>query len=238
MPWSCPSCASVMVNAVDYCIYCKTRLHKTTPRPENFELICDEFDLDLAACYCYGLELVFWKYRQELSLTMTDREELFKKFFNEEKALVSSLSDLELRERIIELEKIATEAKIRLTTAGGEARERNTKSKQSKGILANVSSINIDSETINTLARREKMSKVDKNIEAMIKLGMSREDAEKLYKGSTVAELRHGKHESQEKKQTLAEAAALLNNLNKPAEEKKEEETKPKAKLNLSFLKK
>jgi hypothetical protein len=34
--WKCPECGATMMGRVKYCVYCKQRLHKDTPRPADY----------------------------------------------------------------------------------------------------------------------------------------------------------------------------------------------------------
>jgi hypothetical protein len=34
--WICPECQATMFGRVKYCVYCKQRLHKDTPRPSDY----------------------------------------------------------------------------------------------------------------------------------------------------------------------------------------------------------
>lgn len=36
-PWKCSECGAVMFGRMKYCVYCKLRLGKDTPRPADFK---------------------------------------------------------------------------------------------------------------------------------------------------------------------------------------------------------
>lgn len=35
--WKCAECGATMFGRVKYCVYCKQRLHKDTPRPSDYD---------------------------------------------------------------------------------------------------------------------------------------------------------------------------------------------------------
>lgn len=113
---------------------------------------------------------------------MSTNENLFKDFFNNEKALVSNMDDNALREHIIGLQTIAFEAKARLTAADSEVRERRARNTKAKGIAVSLQTDDITSNAINKIdARTKKLSKVEKEIERLVGIGVDRAVAEKMY---------------------------------------------------------
>jgi len=122
---------------------------------------------------------------------MSPKEKLFAKFFSEEKTLISSMDDMMLRAHIEELQNIAFEARARLTASDDEARERTAKKKSSVRATVENDDKDFTSAAINNLNERsKKMSKVEKEIERLVTLGIAREDAENMYKASTVVTIK------------------------------------------------
>ncbi len=98
---------------------------------------------------------------KELGL-MTPQEELFAKFYNQEKILVKDMDTVQLREHREQLSQIAFEAKARLVAADDEGRDRNAKTK-GKEWLVTVDSTVVSSDAINAVKQRAaRMSKMDK----------------------------------------------------------------------------
>ena len=96
------------------------------------------------------------------SENMTEQEELFAKFYNEEKIFIKDMDVAQLREHRITLSKIAFEAKARLGAIDDDQRERNAKVKNKEFILTDVNNVP-DSELINApKLRQARMSKIDK----------------------------------------------------------------------------
>lgn len=122
---------------------------------------------------------------------MTDKDELFKGFFNSEAVFVSNLTDDGLAEHIIKLEQIAFEARARLTAADDEGKKRRSK-KAPKNVPSSLSGDVLASNAINQIdARNKKLSKEDKLIASLVALGMSEADArQKLGQGKTLSKLR------------------------------------------------
>jgi len=93
---------------------------------------------------------------------MTPQEELFAKFYNQEKILVKDMDTPTLREHRDTLAQIALEAKARLVADDDETRERTAKTK-SKEWLVTADSSQVSSDAINAVkTRAARMSKMDK----------------------------------------------------------------------------
>jgi len=113
---------------------------------------------------------------------LNDNEQLFAKFYNEERVLVIDLADDLLEEHIIELELIAREAKARLTAAAEEKRDRKAK-KGSKGEwqIAPTGPDQTVTDTINKVrVRANKMSKLDKMRDSLTGLGLSDHEVDQM----------------------------------------------------------
>lgn len=103
---------------------------------------------------------------------MTEQEELFAKFYNEEKVLVMDMSIPELREHRDILSKIAFEAKAKLGAVDDVQRERNAKTKNKEFILTDASIRQTDSDALNApKIRAARMNKIDKMRADLEKLG-------------------------------------------------------------------
>ena len=92
---------------------------------------------------------------------VTPQEELFAKFYNQEKILVRDMDIAKLREHRDELAVIAFEAKARLGAVDDEARERNKKS-PNKEWLVTTDTSDLSKDAINApKIRAKRMSKLD-----------------------------------------------------------------------------
>lgn len=128
---------------------------------------------------------------------MTPQEQLFSELFNHEKVLVKDMDILVLRAHREELAKIAFEARARLTAVDDEENGRKKKAKDSdpnkpSGFSRSLNTDDKTSEMINTIKERQKgLSKIEKIIEGLIKLGYSRSEAEsKMSAGKVLAQVR------------------------------------------------
>ena len=151
---------------------------------------------------------------------MTPSEELFKNFFSDEKKLVSSMDDLELRAHREELSKIAFEARARLTATDDEQRERNAESKKKKGFQTSIEIDDFATDAINTIKQRQaKMSKTDKLIENLMKLpGIDRATAEKMVSATTQLEIKNSKGSTIADNLNKKNLESAVNEIIKPAE--------------------
>lgn len=123
---------------------------------------------------------------------MTPQEELFASFFNDERAQIKDMGVLEMRAHREELAKIAFEARARLTAVDDEERTRRSKKEKDSsgkptGFSTSLQTDELTSDAINKIGeRKKKMSKQDKTLEGLIKLGMDRKGAEKLMSAGTI----------------------------------------------------
>lgn len=120
---------------------------------------------------------------------MTPQEELFSKLFNHEKVLVKDMDTLVLRAHREDLSKIAFEARARLTAVDDEEKTRKNKSNNSKP-TGFERSVNTDEATTNAInnvkERQKKLTKAEKILAGLEKLGINTADAEKLMSAGTI----------------------------------------------------
>lgn len=117
---------------------------------EHYQISSNTPDLLMAVVAAKGLNL------------MTPQEELFAKFYNQEKILVKDMDTLALREHREQLSQIAFEAKARLVATDDEGRERTAKVK-SKEWLVTADNTQVSSDAVNAVKQRaSRMSKMDK----------------------------------------------------------------------------
>lgn len=115
--------------------------------------------------------------------TVTPQEELFSQLFNHEKVLVKDMDLLTLRAHREELAHIAFEARARLTAVDDEEKQRKTKAKgdRPEGFARNLETDEISSNAINTIkTRQSKLTKQEKLLAGLEKLGISAGDAGKI----------------------------------------------------------
>lgn len=112
---------------------------------------------------------------------MNEKEKLFAQFFNGEKIFIENMSLLELREHREKLALIAFEARARLTAVDERDRELSSTTKKNRGFSRSVEVDDLASNAINQIdARKKKLSKAEKAIESMRKLGIDTATAEHL----------------------------------------------------------
>lgn len=115
---------------------------------------------------------------------MTPQEELFSKFFNHEKILVKDMSTLELRAHRDELSAISFEARARMSAVDEEEKERKSKARKENGPTGFSRSVATDDKTSDAInavkARQKKMSKEDRIIADMIKIGIPEAEANRI----------------------------------------------------------
>ncbi len=99
-----------------------------------------------------------------IGLYMTEQEELFAKFYSQDKILVKDMDSVQLREHREELAKIAFEAKARLVATDDEVRERHAKSGKGKEWILPVDEHSpVNNDAINTpKIRQARMNKIEK----------------------------------------------------------------------------
>jgi hypothetical protein len=104
--------------------------------------------------------------------TLDDKQALYARFYADEKKLISSMDDLELENHLEEMASIAFEARARTTANQDELRERKGRKSSHERNLLQRSDSDFDSNSaISTVTERKKrMSRADKDFEAMKKL--------------------------------------------------------------------
>jgi hypothetical protein len=113
---------------------------------------------------------------------MTPQEELFQKFYNQEKILVKDMDVSMLREHRDELATIAFEAKARLVATDDESRERNAKSKN-KEWLVTADSSQVNSDSLNIVKTRQaRLSKMDKLKSQLLTAGIDEATVNEMVK--------------------------------------------------------
>jgi hypothetical protein len=111
---------------------------------------------------------------------MTPQEELFAKFYNQEKILVKDMDVTTLREHRDELSKIAFEAKARLVAADDETRERGSKTKNKEWLVTTDTSQS-STDAINAVqARAKRLSKMDKIQKDLLAAGIDEETVKEM----------------------------------------------------------
>ena len=196
--WVCNRCFVYNSSLNEQCLNCLIKTGILISRVRAFE---DKgFDNKLVAWQLEDLESaslrILKKEKNMATLTveeiennpnMNAKEKKFAKFFAGEKTLVSQMDDAGLRAHIEELQDIAFEARARLFASDDEFRERGAKKKRDKGFSTSVQTDDFTSEAINNIAERQKkMSKVDKEIERLVSMGIDRKDAENMYRATTM----------------------------------------------------
>lgn len=117
---------------------------------------------------------------------MTDKEQLYQKFFADTVTLVQDMDDAALRAHIEELGNIAFEARTRLVAADSIARKRAFDKKKALKVTV-PNNDDFTSDAINNINdRQKKMTKVEKEIERLVNMGVAREDAVNMYKAATI----------------------------------------------------
>lgn len=191
MSWICPQCNTNNVNLNLRCVYCYIRHRIVTKRIEDFEPF-DELDEIISERRIKQLDKIthFTFRASETSEKMTPQEELFAKFFNHEKILVSTMNTLELRAHREELVKIAFEARARITADDEEEKNRKPKNDgKPTGFARSVNGDAATSELINKIKdKNSRMSKSEKTRAGLIKLGISTEDVNKIMSARNISD--------------------------------------------------
>lgn len=113
-------------------------------------------------------------------LIMTDQEELFAKFYNQEAILVKDMDISQLRSHRDELAKIAFEAKARLVKVDDETRERSAKSKNKEWIVPTDNN-HVDSEALAAVkTRTTRMNKIEKLQSQLLAAGIDDETVKEM----------------------------------------------------------
>lgn len=147
---------------------------------------------------------------------VTPQEELFALFFNSEKIAVVEMTILELRAHREELAKIAFEARARLAAVDDEDRTRKARTTKEKGPTGFSTSLQTDEVTTDAInrikERQKKMSKQEKLVDQMVKLGMDRKDAEaKVSAGTILARIKGMEMKKKSDDNNAASAPAFVN---------------------------
>lgn len=172
---------------------CLPKIGIRIERTKEWENHFDEFEIDKIKVSIYYFDKLFYKYN---IMAMSEFEEKYRKLFDHETKLVSGMDDLALKLHINELEDIARESRTRLTAAAGEAQKRKNSVRKILPALdgsLDSSSQFLATEAISNIeARAKKQNKQEKQIENMMSLlGMSREDAERMFSGSKILEIKN-----------------------------------------------
>lgn len=162
--WKCSRCQFENDLLTSYCRICKQF------KPD---WITEEFQARIEIRRgIYIARIESYEYSHLENHEMTEQEELFAKFYNQEKILVKDMDAVALRDHRNELAKIAFEAKARLVATDEETRERNAKSKNGKEWLLNADQTqpNDNPDLINVpkirAARMNKMEKMRKQLQS------------------------------------------------------------------------
>jgi len=167
------------------------RTSLTIKQREDFEELvnnCTQYRKYKSLGFTYD-ELRFISRIGKVSEIMTPQEQLFADFFNHEKLLVKDMDMLTLRAHREGLQKIAFEARARLSSVDDEEKTRAKRTNKDK-VTGFERSLNIDessSAAINTIKERQKrLTKVEKIQAGLEKLGISSTDAVKLMQAGTI----------------------------------------------------
>jgi len=172
--WTCSNCKFENDLLTNNCRICK--LYKPDWITEEFQAKIEiQRDIFIGRIESYIIELIDKD-------NMTPQEELFAKFYNQEKILVKDMDVSTLREHRDELSKIAFEAKARLVATDDEGRERNSKTKN-KEWLVTADSSQVNSDTLNVVkTRAARMSKMDKLRSQLLTAGIDEDTVNEMVK--------------------------------------------------------
>jgi hypothetical protein len=120
-------------------------------------------------------------------LGMTPQEELFAKFYNQEKLLVKDMDHVTFQEHRNQLQKIAFEARAKLSAADDENKERKGKVSNKEWLVSSTSSVVGEFDVTNAInvveKRKARMSKMDKLREQLQKAGIDNETIRTMIAG-------------------------------------------------------
>lgn len=103
--------------------------------------------------------------------------ELHSKFFNHEITLIKDMDNSQLRERRLEMQRIAFEARARLTAMDSEEKDRNSKGKRNAEWLINTGNDpNVTDAIAVVKERKARMTKIEKLHQQMKSLGIDNAD--------------------------------------------------------------
>lgn len=170
--WNCLNCKIYNDILTDHCISCRA----DKPDWLTAELQC-------LAEIKRGIFIARISHYTSLTLekeNMTPQEELFSKFYNQEKILVKDMDRDQLRTHRDELSIIAFEAKARLGAIDDEARERN-KSVKNKDWLITTDTTDLSRDAINApKIRQARMSKMDKLRDQLLAAGLDEDTVKQM----------------------------------------------------------
>lgn len=155
--WNCQICKGYNDILNITCIFCFS---------DKPEWITDEYQI--------RVEINRGIFYQRLLLTMTKDEELFAKYYTAGKILVESMTDDALLTHISDLKEILLEARAHMQAATDKIRE--SRKGKNKDWLVSVETDQVTSEAIAAVSvRKDRMSKLDKLREQLLKGGMDEE---------------------------------------------------------------
>lgn len=173
MSWQCVVCNNFNLNYKDWCYHCLSFGIKVI-RTSTFFDLCEESNLEI--------------FIEKISRgkIVTEKEKLFAELFNSEKLEIKDLSDMDLRARREKFQTIAFEARARSSAIDDEERSRR-KNNKATGFVKNLEPDDVATEAINKINQRQgKLTKQQKLIESMKKIGIDTSDAEKLMQAGVV----------------------------------------------------
>jgi len=194
--WKCSKCGVNNVNYNKICARHRCNTIRPEDRPDSFDELLQKIhepqstntvqtnvaEINVHAVISAGFMVAYTK-----GSTMTPQEQLFSELFNHEKVLVKDMDTLTLRAHREQLATIAFEARARLTAVDDEERGRKKKHGEAEGFKRSVNTDETATNAINTIKERQKrMSKADKILAGLEKLGISTADAAKLMSAGTI----------------------------------------------------
>lgn len=170
--WKCKGCQFENDLLTTYCRICKSF------KPD---WITDEFQARIEIRRGVFISRIE-SYEYSLGgINMTPQEELFAKFYNQEKVLVKDMDLAQLREHREELAKIAFEAKARLVATDDEGRERSSKTKNKEWLVtADASQVDSDSLNNTVKTRAARLSKMDKLRNQLLSAGIDEDTVKEM----------------------------------------------------------
>jgi hypothetical protein len=209
--WNCPLCGEELGELNAYCVYCKVK-DGSTVYNQNKYYVRDVFvrhigDMKMSETDSERIAAI------QANERMTPQEKLFSELFYHEKMLVKDMDILTLRAHREELEKIAFEARARLTAADDEESDRKKKASPAgpKGFSRSVNVDDTTTNAINTIKERQKKLTGKEKIQAglialYMKGGATQTEAEKIAAGAMGAgNILARVKESKESKEILLE---------------------------------
>ena len=173
--WTCNNCKSKNDILTSNCIGCN--IYKPDWVSEYCQAVVEiKRDIFIARIESYNISWI----QADEDETVTPQEELFAKFYNQEKILVKDMDVSTLREHRDELSKIAFEAKARLVATDDESRERNAKTKNREWLVT-AESGQVNSDSLNAVASRTKrLTKMDKLKSQLLTAGIDEDTVKEM----------------------------------------------------------